>query len=69
MAEWKAPLSLRVRQALRAELEEFASQERRTLGNLAELLLEWSFEQLKLVGSMDQLLKRSVVPPKTKKHS
>ena len=69
MGEWKAPLSLRVRQALRAELEEFAAQERRTLGNLAELLLEWSFEQLKLVGSMDQLLKRSVVPPKTKKHS
>ena len=69
MGEWKAPLSLRVRQALRAELEEVASQERRTLGNLAQLLLEWSFEQLKLVGSMDQLLKRSVVPSNTKKHS
>jgi len=69
MGEWKAPLSLRVQQALRAELEEFASQERRTLGNLAQLLLEWSFEQLKLVGSMDQLLKRSVAPPNAKKHS
>ena len=69
MGEWKAPLSLRVQQALRAELEEFASQERRTLGNLAQLLLEWSLEQLKLVGSMDQLLKRSVVPSNTKKHS
>jgi len=29
MGEWKAQLSLRVRQALRAELEEFAARERR----------------------------------------
>ena len=69
MGEWKAPLSLRVRQALRAELEEFASQERRTLGNLAQLLLEWSFEQLKAVGSMDQLLKRNVASSSAKKQS
>lgn len=44
MGEWKAPLSLRVRQALRAEMEEFAARERRTLGNIGELLLEWSIE-------------------------
>ena len=40
MGEWKAPLSLRVRQAFRRELEEAAAAERRTLANLGELLLE-----------------------------
>jgi len=47
MGEWKAQISLRVRQALRAELEEFAARERRKLGNITELILEWAFEQLK----------------------
>lgn len=60
MGEWKAPLSLRVRQALRAEMEEFAARERRTLGNIGELLLEWSIEQLKAAGSTERLLKRRV---------
>jgi hypothetical protein len=60
MGEWKAPLSLRVPQALRAELEDFAARERRTLGNLSELLLEWSFNQLKIVGSIGCLLKLTV---------
>jgi len=41
MGEWKAPLSLRVRRELRLELEEAAAKERRTLGNVGELLLEW----------------------------
>jgi hypothetical protein len=59
MGEWKAPLSLRVRQALRAELEELALRERRRLGNLCELLLEWGVEQLKAAGSMDRLLSMS----------
>lgn len=68
MGEWKAPLSLRVRQALRAELEKFASQEQRTLGNLSQLLLEWSFGQLRLVGSLDRLLKRSVAQSNAKRH-
>jgi hypothetical protein len=61
MGEWKAPLSLRVRQALRAGLEELA------LGNLSQLLLEWSFEQLRLVGSLERLLKRSVAPSSAKR--
>lgn len=55
MGEWKAPLSLRVRQELRRELEEAAARERRTLGNLGELLLEWSYKQLKVAGSLDRL--------------
>ena len=57
MGEWKAPLSLRVRNELRAELEEFAAREKRKLGNLGELLVEWGFEQLKIVGSTERLLK------------
>jgi hypothetical protein len=63
MGEWKAPLSLRVRQALRAELEQFAARERRTLGNVGELLMEWGFEQLKIAGSTDRLLKYSIRRP------
>ncbi|MBZ5700458.1 MAG: hypothetical protein LAN84_01275 [Acidobacteriia bacterium] len=62
MGEWKAPLSLRVRQALRRELEEFAVRDRRTLGNLGELLVEWSFEQLKAAGSTERLLKYKIRP-------
>jgi hypothetical protein len=48
MGEWKAQLSLRVRQDLRREMEEFAVKERRKLGQLGELLIEWAFEQLKV---------------------
>jgi hypothetical protein len=61
MGEWKAQISLRVRQALRAELEEFAAQEKRKLGNITELILEWGFEQLKTVGSTDRLLKSKIL--------
>ncbi len=57
MGEWKAPLSLRVRNELRAELEVFAAREKRKLGNLGEVLVEWAFEQLQIVGSTERLLK------------
>ena len=60
MGEWKAQISLRVRQALRTELEEFAARERRKLGNITELILEWAFEQLKTAGSTDRLLKYKI---------
>ena len=56
MGEWKAQISLRVRQDLRREMEEFAMKERRKLGNLAELILEWAFEQLKVAKSTNRLL-------------
>lgn len=56
MGEWKAQISLRVRQALRMELEQMAARERRKLGNLGELVLEWGFEQLKEAGSTERLL-------------
>jgi hypothetical protein len=62
MGEWKAPLSLRVRQQLRIGLEEAAARDKRTLGNLGEVLLEWSFQQLQVVGSTERLLKYKVRP-------
>lgn len=64
MGVWKAPLSLRVRQELRRELEEFAAKERRTLGNLGEILLDWAFEQLKAAGSTEQLFHREMPRPR-----
>src|SRR5437667_12390381 len=57
MGEWKAQLSLRIRQDLRRDLEAWAERERRKLGNLTEILLEWAFEQLQAAGSSDLLLK------------
>ena len=62
MGEWKAQISLRVRQALRSELEQFAARERRKLGNITELILEWAFEQLKTAGSTERLLQYKIRP-------
>lgn len=36
-----------------------AGQEKRSLGNLAAILLEWSFEQLKAAGSTTRLFGQS----------
>ncbi len=60
MREWKAQISLRVRQDLRREIEEFAAKERRKLGNLGELLMEWGFTQFKTAGSVDRLFKHQL---------
>ena len=60
MGEWKAPLSLRVRRDLRTALEEVAARDKRSLGNLGEVLLEWSFQQLQLAGSTERLLKSTI---------
>ena len=50
-------MSLRVRQELRRQMEEFAARERRTLGNVGEVLVEWSFERVKEAGTIERLLK------------
>ncbi len=63
MGEWKAPLSLRVRQDLRAGLEEVALREKRTLANMGELILEWGFQQLMVAGSTERLLKYKIGSP------
>jgi len=57
MGEWRANVTLRIRPALRIEMEKFATQEQRSLGNLGAILLEWAFEQLKATGSTDGLRK------------
>jgi hypothetical protein len=60
MGEWRVQVSVRVSQEVRSELETYAAREKRTLANFGALLLEWGFEQLKAVGSTDQLLKQNV---------
>jgi len=62
MGEWKIQVSVRVSQALRTELERYAAAEKRTLGNLGAVILEWAFEQLKVAGSTERLLKFSLTP-------
>jgi hypothetical protein len=62
MGEWKAQISLRIRQALRAELEELAAREKRKLGNVGEVILEWGVEQLRAAGSIDRLLNCKIRP-------
>jgi hypothetical protein len=59
MGEWKIAVTLRMRGDLQAEMIALAEQEKRSLGNLAAILLEWSFEQLKAAGSTTKLLGRS----------
>lgn len=67
MGEWKAPLSLRIRPQLRRDMEIFAARERRTLGNLGGVLIEWSFEKLKAAGSTEDLLNRAVPIPRRRR--
>ena len=59
MGEWKIPVTLRMRGDLRAEMIAFAEREKRSLGNLAAFLLEWSFEQLKAADSTTRLFGQS----------
>lgn len=66
MGVWKANCTIRLGPETKADLEEFAKREMRTLGNLGEVLLEWSFAQLKAVGLTSRLLKVSFVPRSTK---
>jgi hypothetical protein len=67
MGEWKAPLSLRVRVDVRREMETFAARERRTLGNLGEVLIEWILEKLKAAGSTERLLNAAVPIPRRRR--
>jgi hypothetical protein len=60
MGEWKTALSIRVRRSLKDDLQKIADREYRKLGNLGELLMEWSYEQLKAVGSTERLLKFAI---------
>ena len=53
---------MRVSPATRTELEEFAAAETRTLANFGAVLLEWGFEQWKVVGSTEHLIKYKILP-------
>ena len=64
MGEWKTALSIRVRQSLKDDLQKIADREYRKLGNLGELLMEWSYEQLVVAGSTERLLKYKMPVPK-----
>lgn len=62
MGEWRVQVSVRVSHAMRTELEKFAAAEKRTLANFGAVLLEWGFEQWKVVGSTERLMKYKVPP-------
>jgi len=66
MGEWKESVTVRIRPALRVELVEFATKERRSLGNMGAALLEWAFEQLKTARSLERLLKFHLAAKKEK---
>ena len=63
MGEWKTALSIRVRRSLKDDLQKIADREYRKLGNLGELLMEWSYEQLVVAGSTEKLLKYKMPVP------
>ena len=63
MGEWRVQVSVRVSPALREEMERYAQRERRTLGNFGAVILEWAFEQLKVAGSTERLLKHKIRSP------
>jgi hypothetical protein len=46
---------------LRAEMIAFVERERRSLGNLAVILLEWSFEQLKAARSTTRFRRKEAL--------
>jgi hypothetical protein len=60
MGEWRVQVSVRVSPQRRTELEQCAGREKRTLANFGALLLEWGFEQFKMVGSTERLLKYKI---------
>lgn len=66
MGEWKAQISVRVRQDLRRELEGVANRERRKLGNIAEVLLEWATLQLRVAGTVERLMRVQLAKSKEK---
>jgi hypothetical protein len=62
MGEWKIPISVRVPQTVKDDLQKFADREHRKLANLSELLMTWACKQLKIAKSSEQLLKCKIQP-------
>jgi len=59
MGEWKIAVTLRMRGDLAGRNDCLAEREKRSFGNLAAILLEWSFEQLKAADSTTRLFGQS----------
>jgi hypothetical protein len=62
MGEWKIPISVRVPQTVKDDLQKFAGREHRKLANLSEILMVWACKQLKAAKSTERLLKCNVHP-------
>lgn len=62
MGVWKTTVTMRIRPDFKDELAKFAAREKRSLGNLGGILLEWALEQLVSAGSTDRLLKSKISP-------
>jgi len=60
MGEWRVQVSVWVSPQRRTELEQCAGRAKRTLANFGALSLEWGFEQFKVVGSTEGLLKYKI---------
>jgi hypothetical protein len=56
MSSKRVPLNTKVRPEIKAVVEKFALKEKRSLNNLAELLLEWAAAKLEEAGSTIVLL-------------
>jgi hypothetical protein len=64
MGEWKVNLNLRITVQRKAQLQEIADREKRSLGNLGNLLVEWATDQLVGFGSTEKLLRRKAPVPR-----
>lgn len=66
--EKRVNLGFKVKPALRTALKKHADREKRSLGNLSEVLLEWAYEQLKRAGHTIELMENwraiQIVPAK-----
>jgi hypothetical protein len=68
MVPQRFQIGLRVRPALRSELEVMPKRENHTFGSVATLLLEWGYEQLKAAGTTERL-RNAESPSLTKNYS
>jgi hypothetical protein len=62
MGEWKKPISIRVPQTVKDDLQKCADREHRKLANLSEILVTWACKQLKAAKSTERLLKCNFRP-------
>lgn len=64
MGQQKIGMSVRMKAEDRASLQAFANRERRTLGNISEILLTWALEKLKRAGGTEKLIRRRLPIPR-----